>query len=79
MKTKKITIPVPSKYKWMAIQPYGDLTLFTVKPCLDNNGDWFQDGKVQRLLEWYKGNKDDFDIHLDLPYNENWRKTLKRI
>jgi hypothetical protein len=82
--TKNVTIPVPSRYKWLAIQPYGTITLYTNKPKIGNNGDYFPEedsGKhAGQLIEfWDENGGEKLEIHFDLNSFDNWRESLREI
>lgn len=76
MKTKTITLSfkVPAKYKWVAVQPFGEITLFTRKPKVVKGkaGYWDLQRNEIRI--------EDPDILQANKFNdEEWKKTLKKI
>jgi len=75
IKTIRIKLEVPLRYKWIACQPWGTIMAFTKKPKIVKDGDasyWDMQDAEQELsgiMERepnYKG-------------RSNWQKTLRKI
>jgi hypothetical protein len=80
MKTKSITIQVPAKYKWLAVQPDGATVLYECKPKVGNNGDYYDEEETQLIEFWcrVKGDYCELD-EISLGECEHWRTSLRKI
>lgn len=74
MKTITLRISIPSEYKWLAQQPWGQWTVFVAKPSI-------RTGLVGG--HYWKNSTDEYMDVLpesdDRPNADNWRKSLKKI
>lgn len=73
MKTKPVTIQIPVKYKWRAVQPWGEVTFFIRKPVIVK--DTLIEGD-----EYWGAQDDEFSIEYEgQPRPKDWKKTRQRI
>ena len=76
MKTIIISIKVPDDYKFLAVQPYGDINLFKNKPSIISDGE---------KEEYWDLQNDEISVFgdasplLSLNMDENWKNSLKEI
>jgi hypothetical protein len=73
MKTKPITLEIPAYFKYLAIQPWGEYLISSVKPYII---------KDDCDYEYWNTQKDSpetcIDFQLDMK-NINWKESLRKI
>lgn len=76
MKTKILTLKlkIPSRYKYLAIQPYGDIVLFTSKPKITKDTGNYEYWKIQESEACLT--KDNLSCY---NFSKNWKKSVRKI
>ncbi len=75
MKTKTVTIQIPSKFNFMAVQPWGTILLAERQPVI------YEENETEAGIAYWHctiGNYTELD-NISVNERKDWRKTLKKI
>ena len=75
MKTINIQLNIPDRYKWLAVQPWGEITLFANKPEIESPPDGYEFWSVSKD-EASLTNDNEIE---DLNKVEDWKTSLRPI
>lgn len=78
-KTLTLTLTVPKEYKYIAVHPWGGISLFKEKPELMFEEEEWGNG-VEKIWNW-KNQKDELEIGEFASEEEkkNWKNSIREI